>query len=209
MAAVAACVSMSAFAAHASVINFDDQGLTGPSLFASTSQMDLNLNIDGVNVTFEGGTILDNTAFLPGNSTAVYGTADFAGVGYTNPLTITFDSPISNFFMDIFNGNTAPVSYLVQDNMGNSTSFSLDANNTGAFQTVGFAATGSVITVLAMLPDVQACCDWDFFVDNIHFNEDLPPDLGGKEVPLPAALPLFFAGITGLGMASRRRRKAA
>lgn len=160
--------------------------------------------IDGVGVLIQGGTILDNTAFLPGNSTAVYGTADFAGAAYTNPLVITFDSPITNFFMDIFNGNTTTVSYLVEDNMGNSTSFTLDDNTTGAFKTVGFAATGTIITVLALLPDPPGCCKWDFFIDNIHFNEDLPPEL--SEVPLPAALPLFLAGMAGMGWASRRRR---
>ena len=39
-----------------------------------------------------------------------------------------------------------------------------------------------MITILA-LTDVPS---WDFFIENIHFNEALP-----DEVPIPAALPLF------------------
>jgi hypothetical protein len=45
-------------------------------------------------------------------------------------------------------------------------------------------------------PDIAA-------VIGLNFGQPTP------EIPLPAALPLFFAGLAGLGFASRRRRAAA
>ena len=192
--------------AQASNINFDDQGLTGPPLFSSTSLQTVNLTVDGVAVSISGGTILSNTNFLPGNTTSVYGTADPYLTGAVNPITITFDSPISNFFLDIYNGNTETVDYLVSDNLGNSSAFTLLDNLTGDFQTVGFAATGSIVTILALAAPQGACCAFDFFIDNINFNAPLPPGL--NPVPVPAAVWLFGTALIGL-IGFGKRRKAA
>ena len=193
--------------ANASIINFDDQGLTGPCCFPSTTAETLNLTIDGVDVTITGGAILAGTANLPGNTSATYGTADFLSGGL-NPITITFSTSITNFFLDVFNGNTVDVDYVVSDNAGNSAMFNLADNFSGGFETIGFAATGTVITILAMTPPQGACCAFDFFIDNIRFNEALPPDLGG-EVPIPGALLLFGTGAAAFGAVRRKRQAAA
>lgn len=191
--------------AEASSINFDDQGLTGPSLFASASPLVVNETIDGVNVIISGGTVLTNTANLPGNSSSTYGTADFF-TGGVNPITVVFDSAITNFFLDVYNGNTVNVDYMVSDNLGNSATFSLLDNISGGFQTIGFAATGTIVTILALAPPTGACCEFDFFIDNINFNAPLPPDL--NPVPVPAAVWLFGTALIGLVGFSRRRNVA-
>ena len=191
--------------ANAVLLNFDDQGYSGPGLFSQASPLTVTEVLDGVTVEVTGGTILTNTSFLPGNATSVYGTADFFSGG-VNPITVTFSENITNFFLDVFNGNTAPVEYLVSDNNGNSTQFLLPDNLSGGFETVGFAATGTVVTILALAPPPEACCDWDFFIDNINFNAPLPPDL--NPIPVPAAFWLFGTFLVGL-VGFNRRRKAA
>lgn len=188
---VAACSSSWV---SATLINFDDQGLTGPSVFASAGPAQtLNISTVDGNVKFQGGVILDNTASLPANQTALYGTA-FFGTSLSTSLTITFANPIQNFFLDVYNGQTFNVNYTVSDNAGNSSSFLLVPNlNSGTTQ-VGFAATGSVVTITS-----DAGANWDFFIDNINFNAPLPgtssvPDSGSSI----AILGLALTGIAGL-----------
>ena len=185
--------------ANATTINFDDQGITGPSTFGGPEDTRTISTVDG-NVTFSGGTFLTNTANLPADQTTVYGTV--SDPQYSNPLTVTFQNPVTNFFLDVLNGNTHTVSYTVADNAGNSSTFSLPPNLSSGQTTIGFAATGTVITILA-----QTNGFFDFFIDNVNFNAPLPPSL--SEVPLPASLPLFVSGLAGLGLLGRRRKKKA
>lgn len=187
----------------ASSINFDDQGLTGPSLFASTSATVLNLNIDGVGVTISGGAVVTNATFLPGNTTSTYGTASFLNGGL-NPIVIAFDQAINNLFLDIFHGLPSPTNYTVFDNLGTSRNFSLESNQTGSFETIGIASSGTIITILA--DEVNGAFPFDFFIDNIFFNEELPDDLVVSTIPLPAALPLYGVGLAVMGAIGWRRK---
>jgi hypothetical protein len=182
--------------AKAEVINFDDQGLSGPSLFvnASPSPQHLDINVTGIgNVQFDGGVILTATAFLPANQTSLYGTTDLVAGGMLNPLTITFPSNITNFFLDVYNGLTTDIEYQVSDNMGNSALFTLVPNLNGGTTQIGFAAAGDHVFVQSITPG-----NWDFFIDNIHFNEPLP------QVPVPGTMLLLGSGLAAL-VAVRRK----
>lgn len=173
----------------AAVINFDDQGFSGPSQFdlAGDAQT-LSINTDVGSVTFTGGVILTNATNLPANRSATYGTANnIRGIrdNFTrqNPLVIEFENPVENFFLDVFNGVPIPsLNYTVADDIGNSSTFSLESNARGGFQKIGFQATGQRITIT---PDTSAAAleprfskgAYDFLIDNVTFNTSLPDDL--------------------------------
>ena len=186
--------------ARATTIDFEDQ--TGPSLFASAGAA--QSVVEGP-ATFTGGVILTNATNLPADETSVYGTADFGDPSLVNPLTVNFSSPISNFFLDVINGNTVSVDYTVADNMGNIATFLVAPNISSGAQTIGFAATGTLVTITAG-PANGGCCAWDFFIDNVHYNETLPP---GLQTPLPAALPLFASGLSAFGLLGWRKKRKA
>lgn len=162
------------------------------------------------NVTFTGGAILDETTNLPADETAIYGTAGNAGnigvstgTGFTNPLTITFPVAITNFFLDVLNGNVQDVTYMLADNNGNTASFDLIPNLSGGEKTIGFAATGTQVTITATTgQSTPSGLTWDFFIDNVHFDEPLP----GSTVPEPATMTLMLSGVAAL-MSFRRMRK--
>jgi hypothetical protein len=191
-----------AIQASAVVINFDDQGLTGPSFFASASPspQTIPITVGGVTATFNGGVILTNASNLPANQTSIYGTASF-GTGLTNPLVISFSQPITNFFLDVLNGNTESINYTVADNNGNSSTFNLIPNTSAGQTQIGFAATGNQVTISSAIGSSTA---YDFFIDNIRFNEALPPSLGGTSVPEPFTI---VGTLIGAGTAFRMRKR--
>jgi hypothetical protein len=162
----------------ADIITFDDQGLTGPSLFALATQENISVTSPlGVGVSLTGGTILTNTANLPADATSLYGTAGFAGPGYTNPITISFNQSIQNFEANLYNGSTITATFQVSDGLGDTADFTLPNNLSGGTSLVYFAAVGESVTVTQLTND-PAANGWDFFVDNLQFN-----------VPLPASVP--------------------
>jgi hypothetical protein len=180
-------------------INFDDQGLTGPDNFAAAGpEQVLNIATGAGNVRFEQGVILENTLNLPANQTAIYGTASFGDPTLSNPLVITFANPIVNFFLDVYNGNTVDVTYRVADNAGNSSVFVLQPNLSGGQTTIGFAATGTIVTVEA----ISGLPFFDFFIDNVTFNQDLPPGI----VPEPGTVVLLTGSLAALALVARKRK---
>ena len=156
--------------------------------------------------TVSGGVILTNATNLPADETSIYGTAGNAsnigvslGTGFTNPLVVTFPVPISNFFLDVLNGNIIPVAYDLSDNAGNSASFNLAPNLNGGLKTVGFAAAGTVVDITAATGQTTATgMTWDFFIDNIHFDEPLP-----TQTPEPSALAMLGLGLGSLILTSK------
>ncbi|WP_341527961.1 hypothetical protein WKK05_00975 [Nostoc sp. UHCC 0302] len=189
--------------ASAVTINFDDQGFTGPSIFADAGvAQTLNIPTTAGNVKFEGGVILKNTTTLPANQTSLYGTASFGEPSLTNLLMITFDNPINNFSLNVFNGSSEDTSYTVADNAGNSSTFTLPPNVDSGRQQFGFATTGTEVTIKSVTDSLDR---FDFFIDDISFNKPLPP---GKPVPEPIfspVVPLVLAA--GLGTWRWKKRK--
>ena len=205
LVAVPALVVATTGVGHADLIDFES--FHGPSLFAlAGNATTLAIPTAIGDVTVSGGVILTDATNLPADETSIYGTAGNAsnigvtvGSGFTNPLTITFPVPIHNFFLDVLNGNTQPVTYEVADNAGNSNTMTLAPNLTGGNELVGFAATGTIVTVGAITGQMTPTgMTWDFIIDNIHFNQPLPT------VPEPASAVLLATSLLGLGAVRRR-----
>jgi SPOR domain len=176
-------------AAFAQVIDLETQcpggvqagGLCSPLFSTAGNAQTLNISTSIGTVVFRGGVLLDNAANVPADETAIYATAgngDSTGAGFSNPITITFPRAIANFFVTVINGTIEPVTYQVADELGNGATFDLPPNISGAQNQIGFAARGSVVTIKATTglatPDGIA---WDFAIDNVTFNQPLPPGL--------------------------------
>ena len=155
--------------ASADIINSEDQ--SGPDLFALATPATLNYSTSSGPLSITGGAIPTNTLNLPADHTSVYGTASPSfglNPAYSNTITMTFTSPINNFFFDLINGRPFLETFTVSDNLGQSQTFTLAPNFNSGAVTVGFATVGSVITISMADPS------WDFFIDNIGFNQATP-----------------------------------
>ena len=213
------CLSLAllafAGAAQATVINLQTDlpgSGRGPVFCGAGDAVTLSVDKGGYTVRLSGGVDLGpNIANLPANASVLYGSSgtygnDCGQSGYTNPLTIEFFAVgtsdalnVTNFFVDLYNGNTVPVEYTLADDLGHSAAFVIGSNFTSGEKTFGFAAAGSRFTITAGEAP-NGCCDWDFFINNIGFNEALP-----GTVPEPGTLALL--GLAGVAAAGIRRRR--
>lgn len=180
--------------AHATIIDFDTQGLTGPST-ASVPAAPVIITTGGDTVTFSNGAILTDATNAPADETSVYFDSDFLPGTAGPTMTISFSAPISGFFLNLYNGETAPDTFIVADNMGRSTSVSIASNTSGGTSLIAFPAVGNIVTVTSSNPST-----YDFFIDNIGFNQATPTTL-----PEPATWALMLIGFGFVGHAMRKR----
>lgn len=178
--------------ARADIINFES--FSGPSTFGGPPQ---TLTITGTSagtVTITGGTVLTAETNLPADETTVYGTTSCCG--YSQTITLTFANPITNFFMDLYNGQIHSDTYTVSDNVGDSTMTTIAPNLSSGNALISFPAAGTMVTITTSDPS------WDFSIDNVGFNQATP---GTGPVPEPASLGLVLTGVLAAAGAVRRR----
>jgi hypothetical protein len=166
------------------VIDFESQtSMRGGNL---TGIPDSPLTIGSA--TFTGGELLNGEVGLNADQTGVYATEGLFGSGDTNPLVITFSSPVSGFSIYVVNGGAAQ-SYTVSDNLGDSVTTPLaSASDLGA--RVFSLPESSISTV-----DITSLNgnDWNFAIDNVSFIAATPVPEPGPHFLLAAGAVLMAA----------------
>ena len=181
-------LGMLSTAASADPITIDFETLPGgPSNFGPPSQ-----TISVAGATFSGGIILTNESASI-DLTNVYGTVDCCG--YTNPLSIVFDTAVANLSLLVTNNVTA--TYTLTDTMGRSVSLSAPAFNTPLTLTLPFTGITGATVLSSGVPG------FDFAIDNVSFTAM------EAVVPEPGTMLLVGGGIAGMLLRRRERRVRA
>jgi hypothetical protein len=191
----------STFSASAAVINFEDQP-HGGTAFGFTPAQTLTYTFGSQTATFSGGLILTNEQLQTTDFSNVYATISVGSNTLTNPLTITFSQPVSNFSVDI--SNAAAGDFEVFDNASHTDFFTL-ATTGGSSHTTTFATAGTVISIQELThvgPFFPA--RFDFAIDNVMF--DGPVVTGG--VPEPSTWAMMILGFCGVGFMAYRRKRS-
>jgi hypothetical protein len=185
-----------ASAANATIINFDDQGLTGPSLAASTTEANVTITAGGKTAVFHNGAILTAESALPADTTSLYYNSYFLPGTLGATMTVTFSANVSNFFLNLYNGETYTDSFTVSDNLGNTNTVSIAPNSASGLSLISFAAAGNVISITT-----TDTTGYDYSIDNIGFDQATPG------VPEPATWAMFLLGFGAIGWTLRSGRR--
>jgi hypothetical protein len=176
----------------ADVIDFEAQTAAVGGNLTGIPNSPLTIGI----ATFTGGELLTGEIGVSADQSGVYATEGLFGSGETDPLEISFASPVDDLSVYVVNVDDTQ-SYTVSDNLDDSVTISLpSANDLGA---ATFSLPGKGITTVDITSaDFTA---WDFSIDNVSFTTTTP-------VPEPASLLLLVAGFIPV-VAQRRKQLAA
>lgn len=165
--------------ATATVVTFEDQAASRGGDLTGIPDSPLTIGI----ATFSGGELLNAEVGLPSDQTGVYASQGLFGSGETNPVTITFASPVSGFSILIANGDDVR-SYTVSDDLGDTTTMSL--SSTGSLGVGTFSLSGNGLTSVSIISaNVDA---WDFAIDDVTFTP-------ATAAPEPQSLLLIGVGL--------------
>ena len=150
---VAAAVIPSVAPVTARVINFDTQAAGQGGI--PTGIPDSPLTIGAA--TFTGGELLNGETGLNVDPTGVYASEGiFGSGGDTNPVVISFSSPVDDFSVLVLNGGDMRT-YMVSDNLGDSITESLPS--AGALGAATFSLAGNGLTTVSISSLITA--EWD------------------------------------------------
>jgi hypothetical protein len=175
--------------ATATVIDFEAQAANRGGNLTGIPDSPLTIGI----ATFTGGELRSGLINLPADETGVYASEGLFGSGETNPLVITFATPVSNFSVLVANGDAQNQTYTVSDDLGDSASVTLALSGSlnNAAKTVALSAS-DIRTVSITSANVSF---WNFAIDNVTFSA----------VPEPMSVSLVLVGL-GVAFACRRNR---
>ena len=174
--------------AMATVIDFEAQASGRGGNLTGIPDSPLTIDI----ATFTGGELLNAEIGLGADQTGVYASQGLFGSGETNPLVITFASPVNDFSVFVANGDDVR-SYTVSDNLGDSMTSSLAS--AGALGASTFSLPGRGVTTVYI---TSANSDaWDFAIDNVSFTAT-------TSTPEPKSLLLLGAGLVVVAIVRRK-----
>jgi len=168
---IAAVLALFGTYASADVIDFELQAAGSGSFLTGVPDSPLTIGT----ATFTGGELRNAEAGLPGDETGVCATEGLFGAD-SNPLTITFATPVSGFSILIANGDGQNQTYTVSDNLGESVAkqVALAGSLTGSTGT--FSLPGSGIRSVSIS---SANADfWNFAIDDVSFTTTAAPEPG-------------------------------
>ena len=173
--------------ASATVIDFEAQAANRGGNLTGIPDSPLTIGI----ATFTGGELRFGLINLPADETGVYASEGLFGSGETNPLVITFLTPVSDFSVLVANGDAQNQTYTVSDELGDSASVTLALSGSlnNAAKTV--ALSGSDITTVSITSANVSF--WNFAIDNVTFSA----------VPEPMSASLVLVGL-GVAFCCRR-----
>jgi hypothetical protein len=178
--------------ASATIIDFEAQAANRGGNLTGIPDSPLTIGI----ATFTGGELRFGLINLPADETGVYVSEGLFGSGETNPLVITFATPVSDFSVLVANGDAQNQTYTVSDELGDSASVTLALSGSlnNAARTV--ALSGSDITTVSITSANVSF--WNFAIDNVTFS--------AVPEPMSVSLVLVGLGVTFCCTASRPTR---
>ena len=167
--------------ASATVVNFDAQAAGSGSDLTGVPEAPLTIGI----LTVTGGELLNQETGLGVDQTGVYASEGLFGISETNPLVLTFSTPVFNFSVFVANGDDTRA-YTVTDNLGGSLTQTLAS--AGALGGATFSLSDGGITSVSISSANAAA--WNFAIDNVTFTPT--PEIGTGELSVLVAATLLL-----------------
>jgi hypothetical protein len=165
-------------AGAATVIDFEAQAMNTGGNITGIPNSPLSIGI----ATFPGGELRDGEVGLRVDQTGVYASEGLFGSGETNPLVITFASPVKDFSVLVANADDVE-NYTVSDDLGDSSTLTLAGGGTAA--SVFSLPSNGITTVDITSSDANG---WTFAIDNVTFD-------AATTAPEPKSLCLLAIGL--------------